>query len=294
MDGSHGVQHARHPTFRQYVMVATFLFVITIIEFTLIYSRVGIGDDLGEAKVPLLVVLSGIKFAIVIMFYMHLKFDSRLFTAVFLAGLALAFAVGLGLLGLFVALRGEPREFASAHATPYVEGAEGEAAGSPERQEPVQPAPVPAAAPQVKESTAKAQAETKQETAAPAAKTGAAPALAISVDGNNLKFSMAKISARAGSEVTLKFSNVSTINQHNWVLVQAGAKDVVATAGVTAGPANGWVPPADARVIAKTGLLDPGANGEVRFTAPAAGNYQYVCTFPGHNFTMFGDFVVTQ
>lgn len=293
MDASHGVQHARHPTFRQYVMVATLLFVITIIEFILIWSRVGIADDLGAAKVPLLVVLSGIKFAIVIMFYMHLKFDSRLFTAVFLAGLALAFAVGLGLLGLFVALQGEPREFAAANATPYVAGAEGEAAGSPERQEPAQLAPVPEAAPQAKEPTAKAQAETKQETAAPA-QAGTAPTLAISVDGNALKFNTAKFSARAGSEVTLKFSNVSTINQHNWVLVQAGAKDAVATAGVAAGPANGWVPPGDARVIAKTGLLDPGASGEVRFTAPAAGAYQYVCTFPGHNFTMFGDFVVTQ
>lgn len=293
MDGSHGVQHARHPTFRQYVMVATFLFVVTIIEFILIYGKAGIADDLGAAKVPLLVVLSGIKFAIVIMFYMHLKFDSRLFTAVFLAGLALAFAVGLALLGLFVALRGEPREFAQAHATPYVEGAEGEAAGHPERLEPAQPAPVPAAAPQVKESAAKAQAEPKQETAAPA-QAGTAPTLAISADGNNLKFNTAKLSARAGAEVTLKLNNVSTINQHNWVLVPSGAKDAVATRGVTAGPTNNWLQPGDSQVIASTPLLDPGKNAEVRFKAPAAGAYQYVCTFPGHNFTMFGDFVVTQ
>jgi azurin len=293
MDGSHGAQHARHPTFRQYVVVATFLFVITIIEFILIYDRAGISDDLGAAKIPLLVVLSAIKFAIVIMFYMHLKFDSRLFTAVFLAGLALAFAVGLAVLGLFVALRGEPREFAQAHATPYVEGAEGEATGHPERLEPAQPAPVPAAAPQVKESTAKAQAEPKQEAAAQG-QAGTSPTLAISADGNNLKFNTQKLSARAGAEVTLKFNNVSTINQHNWVLVQAGAKDAVATAGVTAGPANSWVPPGDARVIASTKLLDPGQSGEIRFTAPAPSTYQFVCTFPGHNFTMFGDFVVTQ
>ncbi|MQG65022.1 MAG: azurin, partial [SAR202 cluster bacterium] len=39
-------------------------------------------------------------------------------------------------------------------------------------------------------------------------------------------------------------------------------------------------------------LLDPGASGEVTFTAPASGTYQFVCTFPGHNFTMFGDFIV--
>ena len=131
-------------------------------------------------------------------------------------------------------------------------------------------------------------------TATPTVATAAAASLAISVDGNNLKFNTAKFSARAGSEVTLKFANVSTINQHNWVLVPAGAKDTVAAAGVAAGPANGWVATGDARVIAKSRLLDPGANDEVRFTAPSAGAYQYVCTFPGHNFTMFGDFVVTQ
>jgi azurin len=145
----------------------------------------------------------------------------------------------------------------------------------------------------VKESPAKAQAETRQQPAAPA-QAGPAPTLAISVDGNNLKFNTAKISARAGSEVTLKFNNVSTINQHNWVLVRAGAKDVVSTRGVTAGPDKNWLQPGDPQVIASIPLLDPGQNAEARFTAPAAGNYQFVCTFPGHNFTMFGDFVVTQ
>jgi len=109
-----------------------------------------------------------------------------------------------------------------------------------------------------------------------------------------LKFDTASFTVSAGAEVTLKFANVSTINQHNWVLVQPGTKDAVAAAGVTVGPANGWVPAGDARVIANTRLLDPGADAEVRFTAPAAGTYQFVCASPGHNFTMFGDFVVTK
>ena len=68
--------------------------------------------------------------------------------------------------------------------------------------------------------------------------------------------------------------------------------DAVAPAGTAAGPANDWVPPGDSRVIASTRLLDPGTTGEVTFTAPAPGTYQFVCTFPGHNLTMFGNFVV--
>ena len=67
----------------------------------------------------------------------------------------------------------------------------------------------------------------------------------------------------------------------------------MASDGTAAGTGNDWLKPDDPRVIANTALLDPGATGEVRFTAPAAGTYQFVCTFPGHSPTMFGDFQVS-
>ncbi len=131
-------------------------------------------------------------------------------------------------------------------------------------------------------------------TAAPAAHiTTAGAGLEISVNGDALVFDKNKLTAKAGSEVVLTLNNVSKVNQHNWVLVQAGTKDAVGEAGTAAGPGNEWVPPGDDRVIAHTKLLDAGATGEVSFTAPAPGTYQFVCTFPGHNITMFGDFVVT-
>ena len=66
-----------------------------------------------------------------------------------------------------------------------------------------------------------------------------------------------------------------------------------AAAGTAAGPGAAWIPAGDDRVLAKSGLLDPGATEDVSFTVPAVGTYQFVCTFPGHNFTMFGDFVAT-
>ena len=133
-------------------------------------------------------------------------------------------------------------------------------------------------------------------TAAPA-DTVAAPtagaSLEISVDGAALTFDKDSFEVASGSEVVLVLDNVSAVNQHNWVLVAAGTKDDVAGRGTAAGPGNAWVQPGDTDVIANTALLDPGAAGDVRFTAPAAGTYQFLCTFPGHNFTMFGDFVVT-
>ena len=252
-------EHAtgHHPTFKQYALIAVILFAITIVEFLLIWDRAGIEDDLGASKIPLLFALSAIKFYIVIMFYMHLRFDNRLFTTVFMVGLALAFMVGVALLSLFTALNGDPRSYAASRAIPY----DHEAAETKETDTPAVTGPV---------------------------------TIEIAAVGETLTFDIDTITASSGTEVTIKFTNPSANNQHNLVIVQDGTKDPVAAAGAAAGPANDWVPPGDSRVIANTKLLDPGSSGEVIFTAPAAGTYQFVCTFPGHNITMFGDFVVTE
>ena len=224
MTTSQEIQHDRHPTFRQYVVVATLLFAITIVEFLLIWQPAGISDDLGAAKVPLLFALSAVKFAVVIMFYMHLKFESRLFSGVFLAGLALAFIVGIALMSLFFALNGQPREFAEANRVAFVHGEDALVA------EPATPAGT------TQETAQAAQTGTQETTtvetavtqAAPAVPVAGAAALDIAADGDALKFSTGTLTVKAGSEVVLIFNNVSTINQHNWVLVSAGEKDAVA------------------------------------------------------------------
>ena len=135
-----------------------------------------------------------------------------------------------------------------------------------------------------------------QATVAAPAKPSGGAGLEISVDGDALKFNTGTLTAQAGAEVVLTFSNVSTINQHNWVLVRAEDKAGVVTDGTAAGPANDWLKPDDPRVIAQTKLLNAGDTGEVRFTAPEPGaTYQFVCTFPGHDASgMFGKFQVSQ
>ena len=288
MSSSHQTEQSHHPTLQQYVLVATILFVITIVEFLAIFPD---PDLIGAAKIPVLAILSAIKFAIVIMFYMHLKFDDRMFTVLFLAGLALAFMVGIAVLAMFTALDGKPRAFASAHAVPYEKGEHG--------VEHVKPTavPIPTVPPAVTTPTESAApdvtATTAPEPAAePSGGSGAAVSIEIGTEGDALKFSEAALSAASGSSVTVTFNNGSAVNQHNWVLVQDGTKDAVATDGTAAGPAAAWIKPGDERVVASSKLLNPGDSEAVTFTAPAAGTYQFVCTFPGHNFTMFGDFTV--
>jgi azurin len=113
------------------------------------------------------------------------------------------------------------------------------------------------------------------------------------VSSDDLQFANESLTASTGANVVLTFNNKATTQQHNWVLVQNGTKDTVATSGMSAGPASDWVSQDDANVIVHTKLTVAGESDQITFTAPAAGTYQFVCTFPGHNLTMFGTFEVT-
>jgi len=72
-----------------YVKLTLALALITAIEVAISY----IGDDLGALFVPLLLGLMLIKFFSVVLFFMHLKSDNRLFSLMFYLGLGLAVAV---------------------------------------------------------------------------------------------------------------------------------------------------------------------------------------------------------
>ena len=112
----------KHPTFKQYVFIALILFVITAVEFVIIVPESMQGAPVSLAP---LIILSAIKFGIVIMYYMHLRFDHRLLSIVFLSGLVLAFAAFSWLMILFSAFTPEPREYAKAHAVPFTHGESG-------------------------------------------------------------------------------------------------------------------------------------------------------------------------
>ena len=92
---SHGGEHA-HPTAKKYLGVATILTVLTVIEVAIFYI-----PSMRPILPPVLLTLSAVKFAIVAMFYMHLKFDHRLFSWLFVTPLVLAAAVILALMLLF-------------------------------------------------------------------------------------------------------------------------------------------------------------------------------------------------
>jgi azurin len=82
---------------------------------------------------------------------------------------------------------------------------------------------------------------------------------------------------------------------HDWVLVKAEDLAAVANDGLTAGIANNYVKQGDARVIAHTKVVGGGESATVTFATSALKKgqaYKYLCTFPGHNALMNGDFIV--
>jgi len=95
-DSGAGAAHTGHPTPLTYFKVAMALAAITATEVGVFYI-----EDLGKGIIPVLVILSGIKFALVAMFYMHLRYDARIFSWFFVGGLLLAISVVMAVLGLF-------------------------------------------------------------------------------------------------------------------------------------------------------------------------------------------------
>ena len=85
-----------HATTGTYLRVAAILVIITLIEVGVFYV-----PAFQSALVPILLVLSAVKFALVVMFYMHLKFDNKFFTFLFGGPLILAFVVVVSLLFIF-------------------------------------------------------------------------------------------------------------------------------------------------------------------------------------------------
>src|SRR5215208_5678892 len=87
-----------HPTWKQYKWVALILTLITVVEVWIYYIPSFVASKLF---VPSLLIMSAVKFANVVMFYMHLKYDHRLFRALFTGPLIIAVVTLISLMFLF-------------------------------------------------------------------------------------------------------------------------------------------------------------------------------------------------
>lgn len=87
VDAAHAADSG-HPSPARYVFIALVLAVITGVEVLLYYINLAPG-----LLVALLLALALVKFVMVVSWFMHLKFDSRLLRRLFVTGIVLAVSV---------------------------------------------------------------------------------------------------------------------------------------------------------------------------------------------------------
>ena len=83
----HGARgaHSEHPSAKEYIRIGVILAVLTGLEIAASYA-----DVRSAILIPTLYILAVVKFALVVLWFMHLKFDDRRYARFFLMGLALA------------------------------------------------------------------------------------------------------------------------------------------------------------------------------------------------------------
>jgi azurin len=133
--------------------------------------------------------------------------------------------------------------------------------------------------------------------AAPATEKPAGEVAQINIKpdvANPLAFDLKEFTVKAGQTVKLTFNNThpAVPQMHNVVISKPGTKDALLALAMQMatspdGMAKGYIPESP-EILFHTKLLQPDQTETIEFTAPAAGDYPYICTFPGHGAIMNG------
>lgn len=118
-----------------------------------------------------------------------------------------------------------------------------------------------------------------------------------------LAYEKTELSVKAGQKVKLTLNNTGGIlpQPHNFLLLKPGKLDAVgalanAMLADPQGMAKSYIPEAaKPDILANTKLVQPNQSETIEFTAPVeAGDYPYICTFPGHWMLMRGVMHITK
>lgn len=127
--------------------------------------------------------------------------------------------------------------------------------------------------------------------APPPAFDGPSAEITLAPVGETMAYDQTEFTVQPGQTVRLTFRNTATnaAMNHNVVVLAAGADvNAVGQAAMEAA-ATDYIPEEMTnQILAHTAMAAPGETVTVEFTAPAAGDYTYVCTFPGHFMMMKG------
>jgi len=204
-----------------------------------------------------LLVLAIVKFNYVVQVFMHLKYDNKFFTVLLFFGLFLAIGTISALMKIYERDFTQPSvvvQSASHDGGNSHSGDGGEA--EPDLEECLERIPV---------------------------------SLEITAS-DPMNFDKDSFIVPSCSTVTLTLINSSNM-EHNFVLIEEGKSNEVGIASVGAGPLNNYVPEMD-EVLFGGALVKPNVTETFTFDSPPVGEYEFLCTFPGHYVFMKGSFTV--
>jgi azurin len=118
----------------------------------------------------------------------------------------------------------------------------------------------------------------------------------IEITGNDqMQFNVKAFEVTEGQKVVLSFKHIGQLPAvamgHNVVILKAGT--AVPAFATKCAPARDtdYIPQDEEskkEIIAYTKMLGGGESDEITFTAPAPGEYPFICSFPGHFAIMQG------
>lgn len=120
----------------------------------------------------------------------------------------------------------------------------------------------------------------------------------LSLEGNDqMKFNKKRLRAKAGAEVELTFKHVGEMSKqamgHNFVLLKKGTDIMEFGEKAVDAVDNDYIPEDSSNIIVHTKMLGGGESTVLKFTAPTEkGEYDFICSFPGHVSLMKGKFIV--
>ncbi len=107
-----------------------------------------------------------------------------------------------------------------------------------------------------------------------------------------IAFDKAEIKLPANQEITIALKNESTdiSMPHNFVVIKTGTANDVGQNGVQF-KENGFINPADKNVLVHSPLAEANTTVYLSFKTPAVGEYEFICSYPGHWGLMKGKFI---
>ncbi len=127
------------------------------------------------------------------------------------------------------------------------------------------------------------------------------PVFVVHTVHEQMRYDTTRIVVEAGKSFELILENGDTM-PHNLIVVNPGMREKIGTAASTMGPdkldkqGRGYIPKDfEKDILGGTKVIEPDQKETIKLTAPSKeGEYEYVCTMPGHFVIMWGKLVVAK